>query len=414
MAKAFPASTFVGFDYHDESIQTARQRATEAGVGDRVSFEIAPASAYTGEQLRPGHDVRLPARHGRPGRRRPPRAAASLADDGTWMIVEPRAGDQRGGQPEPGRTRVLRVLDPPLHARLAVAGGRPRRSARRPARRASATSSRRPGSRVSAACPRRRFNIVYEARRSGTIVPGDDDLADAVATEQTRARYPDARGSWRATGCGYSTSATATGEPTILLLPTWEIVHSAPVERQIPYLARTAGRDVRSARQRPLRPAARSRPRTTASRWPKTPRRPRCRRRRASGRRRALVRRRCRRCMLAAEHPDRVERPLVAPNLNVSPRPDAVALVRSTCSAPTRAGRRRTATTGLRDCAGYLEYFFAEAFSEPHSTKQIEDARGLGLETDAETIIARRWTPLAQRRCRARGAAGARRAAGRW
>ena len=42
----------------------------------------------------------------------------------------------------------------------------------------------------------------------------------------------------------------------------------------------------------------------------------------------------------------------------------------------------------LRDYAGFLEFFFAECFSEPHSTKQIEDAVGWGLETDAETLIA--------------------------
>ena len=48
MAQAFPNSTFVGSDYHDGSIAIARQRAGEAGVGDRVRFEVAPAAAYTG------------------------------------------------------------------------------------------------------------------------------------------------------------------------------------------------------------------------------------------------------------------------------------------------------------------------------------------------------------------------------
>ena len=41
MAQAFPASTFVGSDYHEGSIETARQRAAEAGVSDRVRFEVA-------------------------------------------------------------------------------------------------------------------------------------------------------------------------------------------------------------------------------------------------------------------------------------------------------------------------------------------------------------------------------------
>src|SRR5438309_2820771 len=48
MAQAFPNSTFVGSDYHDGSIATARQRAQEAGVADRVRFESAPAAAYGG------------------------------------------------------------------------------------------------------------------------------------------------------------------------------------------------------------------------------------------------------------------------------------------------------------------------------------------------------------------------------
>ena len=43
MAQAYPASTFIGSDYHDASIQTARKRAADAGVADRVTFETAPA-----------------------------------------------------------------------------------------------------------------------------------------------------------------------------------------------------------------------------------------------------------------------------------------------------------------------------------------------------------------------------------
>ena len=53
MAQAFPASTFVGSDYHEGSIRTARERAREAGVGDRVSFEVAPAASYSGR----GYDL---------------------------------------------------------------------------------------------------------------------------------------------------------------------------------------------------------------------------------------------------------------------------------------------------------------------------------------------------------------------
>ena len=51
MARAFPHSTFVGSDYHARSIETARRRAEQAGVSDRIRFEVEPAAAYTGEGL---------------------------------------------------------------------------------------------------------------------------------------------------------------------------------------------------------------------------------------------------------------------------------------------------------------------------------------------------------------------------
>ncbi len=93
MAQAFPAATFVGSDYHEGSITTARQRAADAGVSDRVTFEVASASSYEGHgydlvtMFDCLHDMGDPvgaARHVR----------QSLAADGTWMIVEPAAGDR--------------------------------------------------------------------------------------------------------------------------------------------------------------------------------------------------------------------------------------------------------------------------------------------------------------------------------
>jgi SAM-dependent methyltransferase len=93
MAQAFPNSTFTGSDYHNGSIDTARQHAGEAGVTGRVSFETAPASAYNGTDYDLVtmfdclHDMGDPvgaARHVR----------GTLKADGTWMIVEPHAGDR--------------------------------------------------------------------------------------------------------------------------------------------------------------------------------------------------------------------------------------------------------------------------------------------------------------------------------
>ena len=48
MAQAFPNSTFVGFDYHEGSIELARERAADAGVADRVTFEVATATDFRG------------------------------------------------------------------------------------------------------------------------------------------------------------------------------------------------------------------------------------------------------------------------------------------------------------------------------------------------------------------------------
>jgi 2-polyprenyl-3-methyl-5-hydroxy-6-metoxy-1,4-benzoquinol methylase len=93
MAKSYPKSEFVGFDYHDKSIETAGQRAKEAGVGDRIRFEVAKAKDFPGQDydfvtfFDCLHDMGDPlgaASHVR----------AALKKGGTWMIVEPNAGDK--------------------------------------------------------------------------------------------------------------------------------------------------------------------------------------------------------------------------------------------------------------------------------------------------------------------------------
>jgi SAM-dependent methyltransferase len=92
MAQAYPRSRFTGFDYHPESIELARQKAKEAGLQDRARFEVAPAAAFPGSgwdfiaMFDCLHDLGDPvgaAQHVR----------KALAPDGTWLIVEPAAGD---------------------------------------------------------------------------------------------------------------------------------------------------------------------------------------------------------------------------------------------------------------------------------------------------------------------------------
>jgi len=90
LAEAFPQSTFVGFDYHQASIDVARKRAADAGVGDRVRFEVASAQDFPGtgydlvcffDCLHDMADPEGAIRHVR----------QSLVDDGTWLLVEPMA-----------------------------------------------------------------------------------------------------------------------------------------------------------------------------------------------------------------------------------------------------------------------------------------------------------------------------------
>ena len=91
MAKAFPKSSFSGFDYHQPSIDYARELAREAGLNN-IEFERAAAKDYSGTYDLVAffdclHDMGDPAG-----------AAAhvlkSLKPDGTWMVVEPFAGDR--------------------------------------------------------------------------------------------------------------------------------------------------------------------------------------------------------------------------------------------------------------------------------------------------------------------------------
>jgi 2-polyprenyl-3-methyl-5-hydroxy-6-metoxy-1,4-benzoquinol methylase len=105
MAKAFPRSRFHGFDSHLKSIEIARERARQANVSDRVAFEVAKSTDFPGSgydlvaHFDCLHDMEDPvgaAKHVR----------QTIARDGTWMIVEPFAGDR----PEHNHNPVGRVF----------------------------------------------------------------------------------------------------------------------------------------------------------------------------------------------------------------------------------------------------------------------------------------------------------------
>lgn len=100
MARAFPNATFVGYDYHAPSVDIARERARDAGVADRVRFEVAGAKDFPGRGFDLIaffdclHDMGDPVGAGRHVRQ-------ALNDGGTWMIVEPFAQDDVAGNLNP-------------------------------------------------------------------------------------------------------------------------------------------------------------------------------------------------------------------------------------------------------------------------------------------------------------------------
>ncbi|HEY8076379.1 MAG TPA: class I SAM-dependent methyltransferase [Labilithrix sp.] len=93
MATAYPKSKFTGFDFHAPSIETSKKRASEAGVADRTSFEVASATSYGGQYdlvcfFDCLHDMGDPVGVARYARSR-------LAPGGTVLLVEPFAHDHK-------------------------------------------------------------------------------------------------------------------------------------------------------------------------------------------------------------------------------------------------------------------------------------------------------------------------------
>ena len=218
-------------------------------------------------------------------------------------------------------------------------------------------------------------------------------MAVALTTptpEQTRARYPDESGYVERGGVRVFWERYGSGDPTILLLPTWSIIHSRQWKAQIPYLARHHrvvtfdgrgnGRSDRSAE-----PSAYDEREFALDAEAVLD---------ATGTDRAVVVGYSlgapRGLILAVERPERVAGAVfIGPAYAGGGEPLPERAMPWEEELDTDEGwAKYNRHYWLRDYRGFLEFFFGRLFREPHSTKEIEDCVGWGLETTAETLIA--------------------------
>jgi pimeloyl-ACP methyl ester carboxylesterase len=208
-----------------------------------------------------------------------------------------------------------------------------------------------------------------------------------TAPEQTRARHPDQEGWAERDGVRLFWERYGEGEPTILLPPTWEIVHSRFWKSQIPYLARhtrvvTFDPRGNGRSDRPQDFDAYRRREFAADALAVLD---------AAGVDRAVVVTWCdmgESLILAAEHPERVAGLVfIGPSLRLDEQEHGE--YSFDAEPGTDEGwAKETRGYWLRDWPGYVEFFMGKCFTEPHSTKQIEDCVGWAGDTDMETILA--------------------------
>jgi pimeloyl-ACP methyl ester carboxylesterase/predicted glycosyltransferase len=208
------------------------------------------------------------------------------------------------------------------------------------------------------------------------------------AREQSRARYPDSSGYIKRDEVQLYYEVYGSGEPTVFLLPTWSIIHSRHWKMQIPFLARHCrvvtfdgrgnGRSDRpetgygeaefAADALAVMDATATERAVIVSL--------------SVGAQRALI--------LAGDHPDRVAGAVfICPAVPLaSPLPDRTRYLWDEVLPTDEGWPRESLRSWLQDYSAFLEFFFSQMFTEPHSTKPIEDCIGWGLETTAETLLA--------------------------
>ncbi len=224
---------------------------------------------------------------------------------------------------------------------------------------------------------------------SGAASAGHDEPADAAGGEQSRARYPDAQGYVVRDGVRIFWERYGEGEPTALLLPTWSAVHSRVWKLQIPYLARHCrvltfdGRG-NGATDRPLGPEAYRTEEFAADALAVMDA--------TETDSATLISLSCGAlwaAILAAHHPERVDGAVfVAPAVSLAPNhAEREAHLFDEALDTDEGWAKYNSHYWHKDYRGFLEFFFAKCFSEPHSTKQIEDCVGWGLQTTPEALI---------------------------
>jgi pimeloyl-ACP methyl ester carboxylesterase len=213
----------------------------------------------------------------------------------------------------------------------------------------------------------------------------DRDVGASALREQSRARYPDEEGFVVRDGVRTFYEVYGEGETTVLLLPTWSLVHSRHWKMQIPYLSRHVrvvtfdGRG-NGRSDRPLEPlaygerefaadalAVMDATRTDHAVLVSL----------SLGSQRALL--------LAADHPERVRGCVfIAPALPTAPGHTHRNVHSFDEVLGTDEGwAKYNARYWVRDYPGFVDFFMSQCLTEPHSTKPKEDAVGWALETDA-------------------------------
>jgi pimeloyl-ACP methyl ester carboxylesterase len=205
--------------------------------------------------------------------------------------------------------------------------------------------------------------------------------------EQTRARYPDEDGFVERDGVRVFYEVYGTGDRTVLLLPTWSIIHSRHWKAQIPYLSRHArvvtfdGRG-NGRTDRPSEVEAYAEREFAADAIAVMD---------ATGTDRAVVVGLSAGCLwgtlLAAEHPERVAAAVfIAP---AAPFAQHLARTHTPFDEPQESYEgwgKYNQHYWLENYRDFVEFFFTKVFTEPHSTKQFEDCVAWGLETTPETL----------------------------